>query len=44
MQRMIQQRIETILADEVLFGKLEQGGQVFIDLKNDSLTFEYSDQ
>jgi len=43
MQRVIQQEIETILADEVLFGQLINGGQVFIDVKKDSLPFEYSE-
>ncbi len=43
MQRVIQQEIETVLADEVLFGQLANGGQVLIDVKEDSLTFEYSE-
>ena len=34
--------IETVLADEVLFGKLENGGEVNIGLKKDKLTFKYS--
>lgn len=42
MQRVIQQEIETKLADEVLFGKLENGGEVFINVKDDKLTFKYS--
>ena len=37
-----QNEIETILADEVLFGKLEDGGEVRIDLKKDQLSFKYS--
>ena len=41
MARTIQQEIETVLADEVLFGKLQQGGQVNISLKNDKLHFKY---
>ena len=41
MARTIQQEIETILADEVLFGKLQNGGQVNISLKNDKLHFKY---
>jgi len=42
MGRAIQNEIETILADEVLFGKLENGGEVSIDLKKNQLTFKYS--
>ncbi len=41
MARTIQQEIETVLADEVLFGKLQQGGQVNISLKNNKLHFKY---
>lgn len=43
MQRVIQQEIETVLADEVLFGHLVNGGQVFIDVRNETLTFDYSE-
>jgi len=42
MARLIQQEIETVLADEVLFGKLADGGEVTIDLKEDQLIFQYS--
>ena len=42
MGRTIQREIETILADEVLFGKLENGGEVSIGLKKDQLYFKYS--
>lgn len=42
MGRLIQNEIESILADEVLFGKLEHGGEVFIDLEENQLTFTYS--
>ncbi len=42
MARLIQQEVETVLADEVLFGKLSNGGEVSIDLKEDQLTFQYS--
>ena len=41
MARTIQQEIETVLADEVLFGKLQNGGQVNISLKNAKLHFKY---
>jgi ATP-dependent Clp protease ATP-binding subunit ClpA len=42
MGRTIQREIETILADEVLFGKLENGGEVSIGIKKDQLNFKYS--
>ncbi|MDP7583059.1 MAG: ATP-dependent Clp protease ATP-binding subunit ClpA [SAR324 cluster bacterium] len=42
MGRTIQREIETVLADEVLFGKLENGGEVCIGLKKDQLNFKYS--
>jgi len=42
MSRTIQREIETVLADEVLFGKLENGGEVSIGLKKDKLIFKYS--
>ena len=42
MRRTIQREIETVLADEVLFGKLENGGEVCIGLKKDQLNFKYS--
>ena len=42
MRRTIQREIETVLADEVLFGKLENGGEVSIGLKKDQLNFKYS--
>ena len=42
MGRTIQREIETMLADEVLFGKLENGGEVSIGLKKDQLNFKYS--
>ena len=40
--RLIQTEIKDILSDEILFGSLANGGDVFIDLENDKLTFEYS--
>jgi ATP-dependent Clp protease ATP-binding subunit ClpA len=39
--RLIQQEIETPLADEILFGRLEKGGGVEIDMENDELVFRY---
>lgn len=41
--RVIQTEIKDILSDEILFGRLVKGGEVFVDLKNDKLTFSYSD-
>jgi ATP-dependent Clp protease ATP-binding subunit ClpA len=42
MKRVIQQEIETVLADEVLFGKLESGGEVTITLEDHKLGFAYT--
>lgn len=39
--RVIQTKIKNVLADEILFGNLEKGGQVYIDLKNDELFFSF---
>jgi len=41
--RVIQTEIKDILSEEILFGRLVKGGEVFVDLKNDKLTFSYSD-
>jgi ATP-dependent Clp protease ATP-binding subunit ClpA len=40
MARLIQQRIKKPLAEELLFGKLEQGGHLKIRVENDELTFD----
>jgi ATP-dependent Clp protease ATP-binding subunit ClpA len=42
--RLMQTEIEDALSDEILFGKLEKGGRVFIDIDSDSdrLRFDYS--
>ena len=40
--RILQSNVKDILADEILFGKLEKGGKVTIDLKDEKLTFEYN--
>ena len=39
--RLIQTEIKDVLSNEILFGRLENGGVVIIDLENDKLTFEY---
>lgn len=41
MKRLIQEKIKRILADEILFGKLEEGGTVKIACEQDELTFSY---
>lgn len=40
--RVIQTEIKDVLADEILFGRLEKGGSVALDMKGDELVFEYS--
>ena len=41
LDRVIQENIKSVLADEILFGKLEKGGAVKIDVQDDQLKFEY---
>ncbi|MBW2100894.1 MAG: AAA family ATPase, partial [Deltaproteobacteria bacterium] len=41
LSRLIQTEIKDMLSDEILFGCLEKGGDVLVDLKEDSLTFNY---
>lgn len=40
MARLIQDKIKKPLADEILFGILEKGGKVVVDVENDELSFE----
>jgi ATP-dependent Clp protease ATP-binding subunit ClpA len=40
--RLIQKKIKDRLADEILFGKLEKGGRVKLDMDGDELAFAYS--
>jgi len=40
--RLIQTEIKDVLSDEILFGRLEKGGDVFIDIEDDKLTFDYT--
>jgi ATP-dependent Clp protease ATP-binding subunit ClpA len=42
MARLIQNEIKRVLADEILFGRLQNGGNVEIDENDDELTFAYS--
>lgn len=39
--RKIDQLIKSQLVDELLFGKLKQGGRVYVDLEQDKLKFEF---
>jgi ATP-dependent Clp protease ATP-binding subunit ClpA len=40
--RVIQTEIKDALSDEILFGRMQKGGLVHVELKGDKLTFEYS--
>ena len=40
--RIIQTEIKDILADEILFGQLEKGGAVALEMKHGKLVFEYN--
>ncbi|PIE68103.1 MAG: ATP-dependent Clp protease ATP-binding subunit ClpA [Deltaproteobacteria bacterium] len=40
--RVIQTEIKDVLSDEILFGRLEKGGSVELDLGDDGLVFKYS--
>jgi ATP-dependent Clp protease ATP-binding subunit ClpA len=42
MARVIQTEIKRVLADEILFGRLREGGRVEIDMRDGALVFEYS--
>ena len=39
MERLIQEKVKQPLAEKLLFGQLQQGGEVFVDCKDDELTF-----
>jgi len=39
LDRLIQTEIKDVLTDQILFGHLEKGGEIFIDLENDKLKF-----
>lgn len=41
LSRLIQTEIKDVLSDEILFGRLEKGGRVFIGLKNGELKFNF---
>jgi len=40
MARLLQDKVKQPLAEELLFGKLAQGGEVHVGMKDDKLTFE----
>ena len=40
--RLLQTEIKDILSDQILFGQLEKGGKVFVDLKKEKLIFTYN--
>ncbi|MBI9086900.1 MAG: ATP-dependent Clp protease ATP-binding subunit ClpA [Desulfobacterales bacterium] len=39
--RVIQTEVKDVLSDEILFGRLESGGEVFLDVSEDALLFDY---
>ena len=42
MTRLIQDKVKRVLADEMLFGRLKDGGKVEIDAPGDDLAFTYA--
>lgn len=44
MARLIQEKIKKLLAEELLFGKLTEGGQVQVAIKDDDITVEIAKQ
>ena len=42
MARVIQTEIKRVLADEILFGRLREGGRVEIDARGGALVFDYA--
>ncbi len=42
LSRLIQAEIKDALSDEVLFGRLKRGGRVMVDIDNDRLKFDYT--
>jgi len=40
--RLIQVEIKDVISDQILFGSLEKGGRIFVDLEDDQLKFNYS--
>jgi ATP-dependent Clp protease ATP-binding subunit ClpA len=44
MSRLIQDTIRSALADELLFGKLANGGKVTVDVKDDKVVLEFAEE
>jgi len=44
MARLIQQEVKQVLADEILFGSLQEGGTAEIDLGEEGLVFKYKSE
>ncbi len=44
MARLIQDKIRSALADELLFGKLAHGGKVTVDVKDDKVVLEFEEE
>ncbi len=42
LDRVIQKEIKDVLTDQILFGELTKGGEVFVELEDDRLVFSYS--
>jgi ATP-dependent Clp protease ATP-binding subunit ClpA len=42
MARLIQDKVKQPLAEELLFGKLRNGGEVHVSVKDEALAFELS--
>ena len=42
-KRLVNEKIKTRLSDEILFGRLKDGGSVLIDYENNSLNFKIND-
>ena len=41
MARLIQQELKRVLADEMLFGQLRDGGRAEVDVRDGALAFRY---
>ena len=44
MARLIQDTIRSALADELLFGRLANGGKVTVDVKDDKVELEFEEE
>ena len=42
LDRLVQKEIKDVLTDEILFGRLTKGGEVFVKVKDDRLMFNFS--